>query len=887
MVHATESTGSLPLRPASTLAAAALCAFALAAALANTTGVPDAAEEAANNPLHGLPLAFVANQGQTAPGVRYYARGRGFAFYFGLRKATLALEKEGRGVAVELRFLGANPHPRIDATERRPGRVSYLRGSAAGSRYTRLPSFGQVVYRGLWPGIDLVFRGRGGALEYEFRMRPGADVNKIRLAYAGIDGMSLGRDGALRLRTALGTMRDSPPRTYQRVGGRRVWVKSRFAVDRESYGIRIEGRYDRTRPLVIDPSLRYSTFLGGSGDEGILGRGLAVDREGSAYVTGFTRSADFPTTPGAFDTTRDGSPADAFVTKLTPDGSDLVYSTYLGGANNPVAFDGGSDIAVDAAGHAYVVGQTGSADFPTTPDAFDRTFHGGTFPNGFGDTFVTKLSADGSRLEYSTYLGGLGNDRGVGIALSSAGEAVVTGDTNASDFPSTPGAFDPTYNGGSDPSRESDPDAFVAKLNASGSALVYSTFVGGTSLERGMGVALDEAGNAYVVGTTFSSDLPTTAGAFDTTPAGCCNGFVTKLSPTGSVLLYSSYLGGSDPDESVDAVAVDGQGSAYVTGSTDSRDFPTTPGAFDQSGGPVDVFVTKLNPAGSGLVYSTFMGAFDLEGGRDIAVDPTGSAYVVGGTNSPDFPTTPGAFDTSFNGASTRTDAFLSRLSPDGSQLVYSTFLGSSGEDGATGVEIDGPGDAVVAGHTDAGDFPTTPGAFDTEFAGGDVFVSAMDTARDADRDGVTDDLDNCVETPNPDQRDTDGDGIGDECDPTPGNTPCEVSARGSLTTNPHVRFLLKAEVRAGEDAPTGHVTFVDPRTDLTFRSRRLSSLIGFDGTATLRGSGRVKNSEVTFRADLEDVGPRGRNDTFRLQLSNAYSASGGLRAGDVKVQCG
>ena len=179
---------------------------------------------------------------------------------------------------MELRFLGANPHPRIDATERRPGRVSYLRGSAAGSRHTGLPTFGQVVYRGLWPGIDLVFRGRGGALEYEFRMRPGADVHKIRLAYAGIDGMSLGRDGALRLRTALGTMRDSPPRTYQRVGGRRVWVKSRFAVGRESYGIRIEGRYDHTRPLVIDPSLRYSTFLGGSGEDDMLGTGLAVDR---------------------------------------------------------------------------------------------------------------------------------------------------------------------------------------------------------------------------------------------------------------------------------------------------------------------------------------------------------------------------------------------------------------------------------------------------------------------------------------------------------------------------------------------------------------------------------------------------------------------------------
>jgi hypothetical protein len=840
----------------------------------------------ADSPLRGLPLAFVPNEGQTAPDVRYHARGPAFGFFFTSRKATLSLEKGRRGVALELRFLGANPHPAIDATRRLPGRVSHLTGSAAVGRRAGLPTFGQVVYRDLWPGIDLVFRGRDGTLEYELRLQPGADVRKARLSYTGIDGMSLDRDGALRLSTALGTVRDNPPHTYQRVGGRRVWVKSSFAVGERSFGFRVDGRYDPKRPLVIDPGLRYSTFLGGGGEEGMLGTGIALDREGSAYVTGHTRSTDFPTTPGAFDTSSDGSPAEAFVTKLTPDGSNVAYSTYLGGATNPIAFDGGSDIAVDTNGNAYVVGITGSSDFPTTPGAYDRTFHGGTFANGFGDAFVTKLSADGSRLEYSTYLGGLGNDRGVGITLSSAGEAVVTGDTNAFDFPSTAGAFDPTFNGGSDPSRESSPDAFVTKLNALGSALVYSTFVGGTSLERGNGVALDEAGNAYVAGRTFSSDFPTTAGAFDTTPADCCNGFVTKLSPTGSTLVYSSYLGGSDPDETAQAIAVDGQGSAYVTGSTDSRDFPTTPGAIDQTGGPVDVFVTKLNPSGSALVYSTFMGAFNFEGGNDVAVDGAGSAYVVGGTNSADFPTTPGAFDTSFNGTSTRNDAFLSRLNPDGSALVYSTFLGGNEDDYAFGVAIDGQGDAFVAGQTNSGDFPITPGSFDSDFAAREVFVSDVDTARDADGDGVGDDADNCVDTPNPDQRDTDADGLGDACDPTPGNTSCRVSAAGSLSTNPQARFQLEAVFRTGDDAPSGHVKFVDSRARLTFRTRELTSLIGFEGTATLRGSGRIRSEQVTFEAGLEDAGPGSRDDAFALRLSNGYEAAGALRTGDVRVRC-
>jgi hypothetical protein len=359
----------------------------------------------------------------------------------------------------------------------------------------------------------MAVRGEGGNLKYEFRLKPGASVKDVRLGYRGAEGLSVGTGGDLLVRTSLGVLKDAAPVSYQLIGGERVPVESRYVLKGNGgYGFAM-GAYDPRYPLVIDPGLAYSTFLGGtSRDEG---SGIAV-REGKAYVTGLTGSADYPTTPGAFDTTFNGS-TDAFVTKLNASGSALVYSTFLGGTD----FEKGLGIAVDRRGRrAHVTGFTSSADYPTTPGAFDTTI------DGF-DVFVTKLNASGSALNYSTFLGGSDFDLGLGIAVrgDNGDNAYVTGRTFSADYPTTPGAFDRTFNGGV-------VDAFVTKLNASGSALNYSTFLGGASDDGGFGIGVDERGMAYVTGGTDSPDYPTTRGAFDTTWNGNEDAFVTKL-PTG------------------------------------------------------------------------------------------------------------------------------------------------------------------------------------------------------------------------------------------------------------------------------------------------------------------------------------------------------------------
>jgi hypothetical protein len=662
-----------------------------------------------------LPLAFVPNSGQADAKVRLSAQGPGFSFAFLRGEALFAFTKttkeETQGAAIALRFLGARPDVEPQGRRPRPGRVNYLLGNDPAKWQTNLPTYGQVVYRNVWPGIDVRFRGAEGQLKYEFLLRPGAEVGDIRLAYRGAERLSLDRRGNLLIETPLGRLTDMRPFAYQQRGGERVPVSSRYLLPQgERYGIAV-GAYDRGRPLVIDPGLLYSTYLG-AGNDG--GQGIAVDGAGNAYVTGLTNSTNFPTTPGAFDTIFN-SIGDAFVTKLNPTGSALVYSTYLGGSG----LDQGFGIAVDGLGNAYVTGATQSTNFPTMPGAFDMT------ANGFDDAFVTKLNPTGSALVYSTYLGaGNGSEQGFGIAVDGGGNAYVTGVASLG-FPTTPGAFDTIFNGGV--------DAFVTKLNPAGSApLVYSTYLGGLGEDRGHGIAIDGAGNAYVTGRTLLTNpqsFPTTAGAFDTTAnGGLYDAFVTKLNPTGGApLVYSTYLGGADRDEG-NGIAVDGAGKAYVTGLTRSMDFPASEGAFDTTAnsGLDDAFVTTLNPTGGApLVYSTYLGGSGSDQGFGIAVDGGGNAHVTGLTSSTNFPTTPAGFDTTANGFD---DAFMTKLNPTGSApLVYSTYLGGGGLDRGFGIAVDGAGSAYVTGSTTSSNFPTTPGAFDTTFNNNDAFVTKLD----------------------------------------------------------------------------------------------------------------------------------------------------------------
>ncbi len=430
--------------------------------------------------------------------------------------------------------------------------------------------------------------------------------------------------------------------------------------------------------------------------------------------TKVTYSSDFPTTIGAFQTTYGGD-GDAFVSKLNATGSALIYSTYLGGSGGSTGYG----IAVDDAGNAYVTGSTTSADFPITPGAFQIVCNGGDGCLTYGDAFITKINPTGSAMVYSTYLGGSLGEYGSVVAVDSSGDAYVTGNTNSTDFP-TANPLQPTFGGGGS-------DAFVAELNPSGAALVYSTYLGGSGSDAGTGVAVDRSGEAYVTGGTSSTDFPVTSGAFQTTcgnPGSCESAFVTKFNSTGSALVYSTYLGGGGGDDG-NAIAVDSAGNAYVTGMTWSG-FPTTPGALQTNfGGDTDAFVSKFNPTGTTLVYSTYLGGSVWDYGLGIAVDSSGDAYVAGATGSRNFPTA-SPLDKKLRGS---WDAFVSKLNATGSMLVYSTYLGGNGIDEGSGIAIDNVGNCYVTGYTGSGiNFPIK-NPLQPAFGGGiwDAFAAKID----------------------------------------------------------------------------------------------------------------------------------------------------------------
>jgi hypothetical protein len=393
--------------------------------------------------------------------------------------------------------------------------------------------------------------------------------------------------------------------------------------------------------------------------------------------------------------------------------SSLEFGTYLGGRD----FDSGQDVAVDAAGHTYVLSYSESRGFPTTAKAFDRRI------DGF-DAVVSKLDPSGSELIWSTALGGSDGDcaPGCALAVDDSGAVYVAGSTRSADFPTTPGAFDTTHEG--------EFEAFVAKLDPSGGALVYSTFLGGAGNDLGFSIAVDDAGAAYVAGGTRSADFPTSSGAFDTSHNGGNDAYVAKLDPSGGALLYGTFLGGGADDDGFGGLAIDGSGVVYVSGETQSADFPITAGAVDPVfNGGADAFVTKLAPGGGSLAYSTFLGGAASDFSLDLEVDAAGAAYVVGDTRSVDFPTTPGAFDGTHGDDF---DGYAAKLDATGASLTYSTFLGGAQQDRAAGVALPGDGTAVVAGFAGSAEFPVTAGAFDRTYDGGDAFVTTLDAAGSA-----------------------------------------------------------------------------------------------------------------------------------------------------------
>jgi hypothetical protein len=684
-----------------------------------------------------LPLSFEANHGQTDGRVRFLSRTSGYTLFLTGDEAVLALSGKTENIrkaeiagtahtlqssmaatkaggVLRMRLRNANPAAKVTGVDGLAGTSNYFIGNDPAKWRTKVPTYAKVKYEGIYSGIDLVYYGNQRQLEYDFIVAAGADPHRIQFDVLGAKRIHRDGKGELVFKVGEDEIRWHKPLVYQEKNGARQEIAAHYAItdaNRVSFEV---AKYDAGSPLYIDP-LVYSTYLGGSGvDAGI---GVAVDSSGNAYVTGYTQSTDFPVTPGAFQTTCNGGNncanyGDAFVAKLNPTGSALVYSTYLGGSSS----DWAGGIAVDSSGNAYVTGYTASTDFPITPGAF-QTVCGGAC---LGNVFVTKLNPTGSALIYSTYLGGSRYDNGTGIAVDSADNAYVIGATCSTDFP-TMNPFQPAYGGG-DCSIYGYGDAFVSKINATGSALVYSTYLGGSGYDTGTGIAVDSSGNAYVTGSTGSTDFPTMNPLQPSYGGGSYDAFVSKINATGSALVYSTYLGGNGFDQG-DGIAVDSSGNAYVTGSTGSTNFPTmNPLQPSYGGGSYDAFVSKINATGSALVYSTYLGGSGFDQGNGIAVDSSGNAYVAGSTQSTDFPTV-NPLQPKFGGVN---DVFVTKINPTGSSLVYSTYLGGSGLDVGTGIVVDSSGNAYVTGSTGSTNFPTINPLQPANAGGGDTFVAKI-----------------------------------------------------------------------------------------------------------------------------------------------------------------
>jgi hypothetical protein len=656
------------------------------------------------NSYEKLPLNFEQNDGQTDPAVKFLLRAKDYNLFLTADGAGFVFnnsqpshrDEEVAALSqtvdlMSMKFVGANPAVLVSGLDQLPGRMNYLIGNDPKLWHTNVPTFARVRYKNIYPGVDLVYYGGERGLEYDFVVSPGTDPRVIQLNFGGVDGLRVDKQGALVLRTKHQAARFERPFVYQEIQGKRRVIEGRYSLKGEVTGFSVSN-YDRTLPLIIDPVLVYSTYLGGSRSDS--GTSIAVDTAGNAYVTGTTASTDFPLV-NAMNPHLTG----AFVTKFAADGSSLVYSTFIGGTGG----ERGQGIAVDSAGDAYVIGITNSVDFPTVNPVQSKY-------GGKGDAFIAELNPTGSAFVYSTFLGGSGSDTGWSIAIDPAGNTYATGFTYSTDFP-TVGAIQPSLSGGASA-------GFVAKISAGGSALTYSTYL---NYVNGRGIAADESGDAYVTGSA-GNGFTTTTGAYQPTFIGTGDAFVAELNPSGSAFVYSTYLGANNGQTFAWGIAVDASEDAYITGATISTDFPTVNPAQSCGAKEGGAFVTKFNAGGSALVYSTFVGQCAAASGSGIAVDSEGNAYVTGST-SDNFPLYHPIL-TSHRGA---TDFYVGEISASGSTFIYLTHLGGSGTDQSNGIAVDSVGNAYVTGNTLSTDFPTAqPFQSQNKNTGGTGFVTKV-----------------------------------------------------------------------------------------------------------------------------------------------------------------
>jgi hypothetical protein len=637
------------------------------------------------------PLTFTENQGQWNTRVRFRAETGNATMWItstGVCYQFVRPQPKADQLVVRATVVGANPFPNIVGEKATSHKYHYFIDDDSSQWRNNVPSYGEVVFKDIYDGIDLKYYFSGTCMEYDFVVSPDADVAQIAIRYDGTEPLSVSKTGELVVETAWGTMTEMVPVVYQTEGDQTNRISATFRLMSDNvFGFELGDDYNPALAVVIDPVLSFSTYLGGSGDD--EGRAITVDAERNIYVTGSTTSADFPT-----ESPIHGRQAlkDAFISKFDRWG-DLVYSTYLGGGGD----DTGRGIAVDAYG--YVYGSTASEYFPTVNPYKDGPL------TCDGDAFVSKLSPTGDALIFSTYLGGNSADWGIGIGVDELGYVYVGGMAQSSDFP-TVNPYQ-TFQGVR--------DAFVTKFHPAGNSLVYSTCLGGSDIDGTWGVALGNDGSVYITGQTKSPDYPT-ANAYQT-DQGNDDAFLTRLNASGDNVIYSTYLGGGLMDVGT-SVAVDDTGNAYVTGWTQSFDFPLL-NQYQSNRNYDDVFVTKFNSSGS-VVYSTYLGGSSYDIGWGIDVDAMGHAYVTGWTRSADFPTLD-----PIQGYQDTTDVFLTGLNPAGNGLVFSSYLGGNGDDWAWGLALDAFGNPYITGRTRSTDFPTDHPyqAYQNE---ADVFVAGI-----------------------------------------------------------------------------------------------------------------------------------------------------------------
>ncbi|MEQ8766028.1 MAG: hypothetical protein RL885_19075 [Planctomycetota bacterium] len=642
------------------------------------------------------------NHGQWSPEVLAGASRPGRAIR--LEAGVLALGSR-RG-ALRMRFLESNAEARVEGSGEERGRHNFFLGNDPAHWRSNVPGYELAVLRELYPGIDVRVKFPPGSLvEYDLVLQPGADLSQLRVQCEGANGLRLDDRGDLVVQTDAGEIVQTIPATWWVLpSGERQEARCHFRIlGKRTFGFELQGRAEnRDWLLVIDPKMDWSTYLGGEDSD--FAEGIVEDPiTGDILLAGTTLSIGFPATAGAFDTTYNGGPpfaeGDAFVSRLTADGKNLAWATYLGGT----AGEQGEALALDGT-EIVVVGHTHSSGFPVSPGSFDPTLSGPT------DAFITKLDSAGAQLLYSTFLGGDSNEAAFDVGIAGPSLVVITGITWSPDFPTTPGSFSQQYGG----SR----DGFVTSLDLMSSQLSFSTFLGGSQDDYAAALALESTGRVTVVGQTASLDFPTSHGAWDRTLDGSYDGFVTRFEPAGDRIAFSTFLGGSDW-EGVLALAIDDSGATHLAGWTSSSDFPVTPGAYDSTLAGSDGFVASLNSNGAMLTSATYIGGTSNDTAYSIQIGPNGDSIIAGKVQSKDFPVTQGALCPSYRGG--EADGFVARFNAEKTVLVYSTFLGGAGLDASYFLQLSSTGDALVTGTTGSFDFPSTSGRFDSSFNGGEV----------------------------------------------------------------------------------------------------------------------------------------------------------------------